>query len=243
LFCLVVLVVGHCFNGNEFGNVFQYNLGASTLPVEKANLLSSVDSDHNPSTYWMPSPRNSLIGNVAAGSKGSGYWFEVEGFFRGASKNAPEVVDGSLPIPSRQDLSPYLFDSNKAHSNEGDGMQTYPSGGWKPPTEAIFSNFVSYRNRGAGSFSHNGLNQTFLGGYYADNQRHGIDIDRSYEGRIEDVTVVGYSAEMKHSFSHRPMKAVFKLYLRVATTTTFKEGSNSMLPKWVVRIWDIKSQI
>lgn len=182
-------------DGNEFGNVFQYNLGAQTLPVEKANLLSSVDSDHNPSTYWMPSPRNSLIGNVAAGSKGSGYWFEVEGFFRGASKNAPEVVDGSLPLPSRQDLAPYLFDGNKAHSNEGDGMQTYPSGGWKPPNEAIFSNFVSYRNRGAGAFSHNGLNQTFIGGYYADNQRHGIDIDRSYEGRIEDVTVVGYSAE------------------------------------------------
>ena len=182
-------------DGNEYGNVFQYNLGALTLPVETSNLLSSVDSDHNPSTFWMPTPRNSLIGNVAAGSKGSGYWFEVENFFRGASQDATEVVNGDLPLPSRQDLTPYVFQANKAHSNEGNGMQTYPSGGWKPPNEALFTNFVSYRNRGAGVFSHNGLNQTFIGGFISDNQYHGIDIDRSYHGRVEDVTIVGYSAE------------------------------------------------
>ena len=221
---------GHCFmteDGNEFGNVFENNLGALTLPVETENLLSSVDSDDNPSTYWMPTPRNTLTGNVAAGSKGAGFWFEVEGFFRGASQNAPEVLDGSLPIPSRQNLAPYIFDSNKAHSNNGNGMQTYrecspiiaklchhrgclltlplyiisnyvqssASGGWKPLIEAIFLNFVSYRNRGAGAFSHNGLNQTYIGGYFADNQHIGIDIDRSYHGRIEDATIVGYSAE------------------------------------------------
>lgn len=182
-------------DGNEKGNTFQSNLGALTLPVDVANLLSDVDSDHNPSTYWMPGPRNNLIGNIAAGSSGPGFWFEVENFFRGAAQNDPEVLNGTLPLPSREDLHPYVFESNKAHSNDGNGMQTYPSGGWKAPNEAVFSNFVSFRNRGAGAFSHNGLNQTYIGGLFADNQAGGIDIDRSYQGRIEDATIVGYSSE------------------------------------------------
>ena len=66
---------GHCFfleDGGEKGNVFIGNLGIGT----RKGLLTP--SDNEPSTFWITSPKTTLIDNVAGGSDGwmgVGIWY------------------------------------------------------------------------------------------------------------------------------------------------------------------------
>lgn len=73
---------GHCFmteDGSETGNEFLYNLGTQIgkpiklIPNEGPN---GNETDHEPSIYWITNPTNTFVGNVAAGSEHSGFWFE-----------------------------------------------------------------------------------------------------------------------------------------------------------------------
>lgn len=73
---------GHCYmteDGSETGNEFLYNLGTQIgkpkklIPDEGPN---GNETDHEPSIYWITNPTNTFIGNVAAGSEHSGFWFE-----------------------------------------------------------------------------------------------------------------------------------------------------------------------
>ena len=107
---------GHCFmteDGIETGNEFISNLGAQTCIPEKPipNLGSNgVETDVEPSTFWITSPTNSWIGNVAAGSIHSGYWFEPK--LRG---------DRASLFPNKNpQMDPIiLFKDNVGHSNMG----------------------------------------------------------------------------------------------------------------------------
>lgn len=74
---------GHCFmleDGMETDNQFMYNLGAQTgipdniIPNEGPN---GNETDYDPSTFWITNPSNTFVGNVAAGSESSGFWFEL----------------------------------------------------------------------------------------------------------------------------------------------------------------------
>lgn len=78
---------GHCYmteDGIETGNEFITNLGVLTFPVTKlipnsATAKNGDESDDQPSTFWIPNPTNSWVGNVAAGASSisvSGFWFE-----------------------------------------------------------------------------------------------------------------------------------------------------------------------
>jgi hypothetical protein len=107
---------GHCYmteDGMETGNEFISNLGAQTdkpemlIPDEGTN---GLETDNEPATFWIASPTNSWIGNVAAGSINSGYWFEpkLRGERASLYPNKNPQVD---PI--------ILFKDNVAHSNIG----------------------------------------------------------------------------------------------------------------------------
>lgn len=97
----------------ETGNKLIRNLGALTRIPDKIipNLGSNGDeTDGQPSTYWLTNPSNIVRGNVAAGSRRSGFWFEL------------------LKRGSRADRYPHLnpkydalleFSGNVAHSNQG----------------------------------------------------------------------------------------------------------------------------
>lgn len=64
---------GHCFiteEGGEMDNVFKNNLAILTSSVSIR--ISSEESDHQASGFWMSNPSNVLIGNVAAGSQDTG---------------------------------------------------------------------------------------------------------------------------------------------------------------------------
>ncbi|CAI5941391.1 unnamed protein product [Closterium sp. NIES-64] len=71
---------GHCFvleEGSEARNTFIRNLGMSTRAVHQLippASLAKLDrqTDDKPSTFWLATPFNSFVGNVAAGSEDSG---------------------------------------------------------------------------------------------------------------------------------------------------------------------------
>lgn len=107
---------GHCYmteDGIETDNEFISNLGAQTGIPEKLipNMGSNgMETDGEPATFWIASPTNSWIGNVAAGSINSGYWFEPK--LRGDRASLfPDKNPQMDPI--------ILFKDNIGHSNMG----------------------------------------------------------------------------------------------------------------------------
>lgn len=114
-------------DGGETGNVFERNLGAVGHGVDIR--ISDDESDMTPSTFWVTNPQNTWIGNVAAGSKFSGFWFEVKTRVRGPSASKfPDMVPNKLPL--------LKFIDNVSHSN-AQGLQTYPQAGYRPETLAV----------------------------------------------------------------------------------------------------------
>jgi len=107
---------GHCFileDGMETGNKFIRNLGAMTgVPVDVIPNQgpNGDETDYDPATYWVTNPTNTWIGNVAAGSESSGFWFEL--LLRGTRAAAYPDLD-----PKRATLT--LFKDNVAHSCRG----------------------------------------------------------------------------------------------------------------------------
>lgn len=112
--------IGHGYfleNGSETGNLFKDNLGVvCKRPVEGEETTphdlgigssSGAHPEAFPVTFWITNPANDFIGNVSAGSDGSGFWHVV----------LDEVLNssGSSYEPGKQPMG--IFDDNKAHSN------------------------------------------------------------------------------------------------------------------------------
>lgn len=178
---------GHCFiveDGMETGNRFIRNLGAQTGIPDKIipNLgPNGQETDYDPSTFWITNPSNIWIGNVAAGSQGSGYWFELK--LRGTRKDLyPDLDPKVAPI--------ITFLDNVAHSNTNKGFKTYPSG-YLPDRIQTISGLKSYRNDGSGVFLHITRNVNIDKALVADNRNIGIDIDRSDSITLTDSEIDG----------------------------------------------------
>jgi len=176
---------GHGFmleDGAETGNTFIHNLGAVGHPVDVR--ISDAESDTNPATYWITNPQNKWIGNVAAGSSHSGFWFEVSGRVRGPSFHGHQDM-----VPNKLDLLKFI--DNVSHGSS-QGLQTYPQSGYRPETLAVFENHKSYRNRRAGVFFHAGGRLSIDGWYLSDNPI-GVDIDMDHSDVISNSIIVGSS--------------------------------------------------
>lgn len=127
---------------------------------------------------------------MAAGSQGSGYWFEFRTRVRGPSADLHPGVN-----PSRLPLKHFV--GNVAHSNgaglnslDGAGLRTYPGAGYNPSEEAAFVDLKMYRNRGSGIFFHNSGGFLIQGGIFADN-RVGINMDQAHSVRIIGSQITG----------------------------------------------------
>ncbi|WP_299053722.1 immunoglobulin-like domain-containing protein [uncultured Polaribacter sp.] len=112
--------IGHGYfleNGSETGNLFKNNLGVvCKRPVEGEETtphdlgIGAQNGAHPeafPATFWITNPNNDYIGNVSAGSDGSGFWHLI----------LNKVLDG--PDQNyRPGIQPMgIFNDNKAHSN------------------------------------------------------------------------------------------------------------------------------
>jgi hypothetical protein len=109
---------GHCYlteDGIETGNQFIMNLGVETRAVEtiiprSASANNGDESDNEPATFWINNPTNSWIGNVAAGSQDSGFWFEPS--LRGTRLYlVPKDYDPEVELLT-------LFKNNVVHSTD-----------------------------------------------------------------------------------------------------------------------------
>ena len=102
---------GHCYvteDGSEIDNTFRHNLGAETMDLGADNGQSDSNVDGSV-TFWMRNIKNHWIDNVAAGSKGVGYWFDM-----------PKKYFVLNPL--------YTFKNNAAHSS-ATGVSMYPGMG------------------------------------------------------------------------------------------------------------------
>lgn len=130
--------VGHCFfleDGIETKNVFDQNLGLVTR--KPATYL--IPSDEFPSTFWITNPDNTFTNNVAGGSEGFGFWYDLPEHPTGASATA-----GANVYPRTTAMG--LFKGNSAHSNYA---------GWQSATglfvenytlDGVFEDFTTYKN-------------------------------------------------------------------------------------------------
>jgi G8 domain len=140
---------GHCYiteDGMEVRNQFIRNLGAQTgipdtiIPNQGTN---GDETDKEPATFWITSPTNSWIGNVAAGSEHSGYWFEPK--LRGARASAfPGLVPQLMPL--------VMFRDNVAHSNTAGNLVSAHHSAYSSPRNQNDLSVLSHFNR-KGSYS------------------------------------------------------------------------------------------
>ena len=127
-------------DGIERGNRFIRNLAAFTRAVTDVipdNGFNGHETDGMPASFWASNPSNSWVGNVAAGSQNSGFWFELR--LRGMKAD----IYASILNPRTSALGEFL--DNVAHSNADRGLRTYPVG-WLPDEKANLIGFKSYRN-------------------------------------------------------------------------------------------------
>src|SRR5581483_9760782 len=132
--------VGHCFfleDAVEHGNQYLHNLailtkchpdGKPCVPTDLGPAGSGggfgsgaagqkakdvlIPSDNTASSFWVTNPDNSYVGNVAAGSEATGFWFALPEHPTGAFLDKP----GSDKIwPRRTKVRE--FKGNTAHSN------------------------------------------------------------------------------------------------------------------------------
>ncbi len=146
---------GHLFyleDGSETGNVLRRNLGLVTRapdhpdgqplgqPAVETGAPWFTAEDASPATYWITNFDNTFEGNVAAGSDGHGFWYELG-------------VGVKPVVPAR-------FRGNTAHSNAVDGFHqetgrlvtvdpSQPDPLSQLDSEAVFEDFTAYKNRNA----------------------------------------------------------------------------------------------
>ncbi len=203
---------GHCYfleDGVERGNLMTGNLGLmARRPAPGVALLGSDFHHPGPGIFWITNPANDFVGNVAASSEGTGFWYGLPEHPTGPSF---AIFDGPNVWPRRTPLG--RFEGNLAHSNAADGLHvdrgptsdltgvettSYrpredPSNPDSEPVTAVFEGFSAYRHRNGAVWTrgdHTVLRNALLvdnaiGATFASNQTW-----------IEDSIVVGESANL-----------------------------------------------
>jgi hypothetical protein len=149
--------------------------------------------------YWMTNPDNTWIGNISAGSEGTGFWFIFPGEAIGESANDPQY---SNVRPDRTNLR--QFDHNSAHSSpaglnfdRGSDLEVpvgatlkpnFAGDAWLPSEEPQINNFTAYKHNVA--IYHRGFDANFHDNRIADSN---IGTFITFTQRITDTLYVGHS--------------------------------------------------
>ncbi len=195
--------LGHGFffeQGNEVKNVMRGNLGmlSRRVPSGKGLLDSDTRSDQAvrfaaPATYWVTHPDNEVVGNVASGSEGSGFWMSFSQGIRCGTAAGDFACDGPVKgannvFPARGDT--LRFDENIAHSavvgitwdgaedgalseitpNNAKARRTVSSHYWHGEKEPRFDSLQAWKNAATGIYFR-GAPATFTHLLTADNGR------------------------------------------------------------------------
>lgn len=203
---------GHCYfleDGSETGNLLSGNLALQVRKPSEADAILPTDRSHmGPAAFWITNPANHLVGNVAASSEGSGFWYALPEHPTGPSL---AMLDGANTWPRRTPLG--TFADNLAHSNFQDGLhvdrgpaertlaaettsytpRANPAEPSSAPVTAYFDGLVAYKQRGAGAWFR-GDNTVLRGALLADNAI-GVTFASSASG-LEGSVLVGESANL-----------------------------------------------
>jgi cell surface hyaluronidase len=98
-------------DGAESGNLIAGNLGLTSRVPQGADRF--LASDSRPATFWITNPDNTIRDNVAAGSRGFGFWCAFPASPTGLSVGQPDLP---RTTPLRE------FSGNVAHSNNSGGL-------------------------------------------------------------------------------------------------------------------------
>ncbi|HED64696.1 MAG TPA: hypothetical protein ENJ09_03970 [Planctomycetes bacterium] len=200
-------------DGSERFNHINYNLVLSTQIPDPANAI--IDSDHfghsfqnqSPSSFWITNPENEMIGNVAAGTVGTGFWF--------AFPRDPAEPSYSEPYFAAQNLHPNTaplgtFKDNVCHGARSafDVNDSFTLNhviqknvGWEPSTTAYLENFTVY-SCATGLYAGTGKGDlSFTNAVLADNSRA---ITFAAYHTVEDSVIVADSHNSLFTFPATP---------------------------------------
>jgi len=193
--------IGHGYfleDGAETGNLFEDNL--AILTQRPANGEALIPSDVTPAAFWITNPDNTYRRNVAAGSRGFGFWFAFPAAPTGLSSGQP---DRPRETPLRE------FSDNVAHSNSNPGLNVdngpradlttetvhysprQVPGQSSPAVTAYFRNFLAYKHAGRAVWLR-GTELRLTGAMLADNAIGATFA--SNETMVQDAVFVGQSA-------------------------------------------------
>ena len=233
-------IVGHCFfleDGIEAGNEFVQNLAIQikchpTLDCVPYNLAANgeldtanrqairrtsmsgentlLPSDNTVAAYWITNPDNGFVGNVAAGSDETGFWFSLpehpQGAFLG-SEDSLNTWPRRTPLRAFRDnvshsnFDGLLLDRNINEDNTFDlSFSAYtplenPADPYSAMVEAHFENLTAYKNRNGGIWGRGELH-VFSNAKLADNaigmtHSTGTFGSERFTSRLVDSLVVG----------------------------------------------------
>ncbi|MGE0554286.1 MAG: G8 domain-containing protein [Gemmatimonadales bacterium] len=201
--------LGHALfleDGAETGNKIEGNLGHATR--RPTNGQEVLPSDLTPATFWITNPDNVVRGNVAAGSRGFGFWYALPTSPTGLSVGSP-LKPRATPLGE--------FRDNVAHSNRNTGLNVdhgprldghtetahyaprqVPGDNSTPLVTARFVNFTGYKHSGRAVWLR-GSELRLEGAILADN--HIGATFASSETFLEDAVLVARSANGQTGFS------------------------------------------
>jgi len=152
-------------NGQVNGDAPRNSLGEGTHDTGQQVFERFLSS----SAYWITNPDNVWVGNISAGSEGTGFWFVLPDRVIGLSRDTG-LYNGYNP--ARQNLG--VFDNNTSHSSpvgltfdRGSDIRGGGSVGYTPPQRATFNEFTGYKHNGTAVY-HRGNNVTFDSSMFAD---------------------------------------------------------------------------
>ncbi|MEB0136532.1 G8 domain-containing protein [Actimicrobium sp. CCC2.4] len=140
--------LGHGYfleDGTEQGNTIQNNLGVLTVRPKPGEGVLESDSKIDaasigPATFWISNPNNTVVGNHAVGSDGSGFWYNLDD--RLISRIGGTAVNPRVSHFER-------FENNTASSMLL-GFSTCQGGGEKgmeTPNEPTWTNLTVFQTR------------------------------------------------------------------------------------------------
>jgi len=200
---------GNEYRGNIAFGVHQVGRTTSGNPVPNPNDPFVVDThDHvgqnnsrflSSAAYWITNPDNTWVGNISAGSQGTGFWFIFPDSAIGESANDPQYNNVR---PDRTNLR--QFDFNSSHSSpaglnfdRGSDIEVpvgatlkanFDGDNWLPTQEPQINNFTAYKHNVA--IYHRGFNANFHDNRIADSN---IGTFITFTQRITDTLYVGHS--------------------------------------------------
>lgn len=211
---------GHCFfleDGAETGNVLYRNVALMIRrPAADVALLPSDTHHLGPAGFWITNPDNVVVGNVAASSQGTGFWYALPEHPTGDSY---ALFDGANVWPQRTPLG--RFEANVAHSNGSVGLhvdngpsadlsgvpptwyrpRAVPSDPGSEPVTAVFEDFLAYKHRRAGAWFR-GDHTVLRGGVLADNA-----VGVTFASRASGAEATGFVGETSNVGSPRSWEA------------------------------------